>query len=57
MSYNVLVVDDSGTMRMVIIKTIKACGFKVGQFFEAPNGNEALEVLKKRLGGSGDYRL
>ena len=47
MAYNVLVVDDSRTMRMVIIKTIKACGFQVGQFFEAANGNEALEALKK----------
>ena len=46
MAYNVLVVDDSRTMRMVIIKTIKACGFQVGQFFEAANGNEALEALK-----------
>jgi len=47
MAYNILVVDDSRTMRMVIIKTIKACGFQVGQFFEAANGNEALEALKK----------
>jgi two-component system, chemotaxis family, chemotaxis protein CheY len=46
MAYNVLVVDDSRTMRMVIIKTIKACGFQVGQFFEAANGNEALDALK-----------
>jgi len=47
MAYNVLVVDDSRTMRMVIIKTIKACGFQVGQFFEASNGNEAMEILEK----------
>ena len=46
MAYNILVVDDSRTMRMVIIKTIKACGFQVGKFFEAANGNEALGALK-----------
>ncbi|MBL6996708.1 response regulator [Desulfobacula sp.] len=47
MAYNILVVDDSRTMRMVIIKTLKACGFQVGQFFEASNGNEAMEILGK----------
>lgn len=47
MAYNVLVVDDSLPMRSVIKKTIKASGFKVGQFFDAANGIEALQILKK----------
>ena len=48
MAYDVLVVDDSGTMRSVIIKTIRAGGFEVGQFYEASNGNEALDVLENQ---------
>lgn len=47
MAYNVLVVDDSSPMRAVIKKTVKACGFNVGQFFDAADGREALRVLKE----------
>jgi two-component system chemotaxis response regulator CheY len=46
MAYKVLIVDDSLPMRAVIKKMVKASGFNVGQFFEAINGREALEVLK-----------
>lgn len=45
MSFNVLIVDDSLPMRSVIKKTIEISGFNIGQFFEASNGEEALEVL------------
>ena len=45
MAYKVLIVDDSLPMRSVVKKTIKASGFKVGQFFEASNGEEALNIL------------
>jgi two-component system chemotaxis response regulator CheY len=45
MAYNVLIVDDSIPMRGVIKKIIKASGFNVKDFFEASNGNEALEIL------------
>ncbi|RZB38362.1 MAG: two-component system, chemotaxis family, chemotaxis protein CheY [Desulfobacteraceae bacterium Eth-SRB2] len=45
MAYNVLIVDDSTPMRAVIKKIVKASGFNVGQFFEAINGLEAMEVL------------
>ncbi|HHE64857.1 MAG TPA: response regulator [Bacteroidetes bacterium] len=48
MSYNILVVDDSLPMRSIIIKTIKASGFKTSNFFEAGNGAEALEILKNQ---------
>ena len=46
MAYNVLIVDDSSPMRSVIKKTIDASGFNIGQFFHAPNGKKALDVLK-----------
>jgi len=45
MAYNILIVDDSSPMRAVIKKIVKASGFNVGQFFEAINGLEAMEVL------------
>lgn len=47
MAYNVLIVDDSFPMRSVIKKTVKASGFNVGQIFDASNGREALDVLRK----------
>lgn len=45
MSYNVLIVDDSRSMRKVIAKTIRLSGFRIGEYLEASNGREALEVL------------
>jgi two-component system, chemotaxis family, chemotaxis protein CheY len=47
MAYNVLIVDDSRTMRQVIKKALSVSGFKVGEYLEAGNGKEALEVLAK----------
>ena len=46
MAFNVLIVDDSRPMRLVIKKTIKISGFDVGEVFEASNGKEALNVLR-----------
>lgn len=45
MAFNILVVDDSATMRMVIKKTVEISGVPVGHFFEAAHGKEALEIL------------
>ncbi|RLB90615.1 MAG: response regulator [Deltaproteobacteria bacterium] len=45
MSFNVLIVDDSNTMRAVIKKVISISGFKMAQCIEAGNGKEALEAL------------
>jgi two-component system, chemotaxis family, chemotaxis protein CheY len=45
MSYNILIVDDSKTMRQVIKKALLLSGFKVGECLEAGNGREALQVL------------
>jgi two-component system, chemotaxis family, chemotaxis protein CheY len=46
MSYNVLIVDDSKSMRRVIIKTLELSGFRVGELFEASNGQEALDQIE-----------
>jgi len=45
MSYNILIVDDSPSMRQVIRRTIQISGFNVGHFFEVNNGKEALDLL------------
>ncbi len=48
MAYNILVVDDSLPMRSVIKKTVKASGFNVGRFFDAPNGRDTYPIQKSR---------
>lgn len=45
MSFNILVADDSETMRAVIKKTVSMSGVSVGEFHEAANGKDALAVL------------
>jgi two-component system chemotaxis response regulator CheY len=47
MAYNILVVDDSQTMRAVLTKTICMAGIELGSVFEAENGREALDILEK----------
>lgn len=42
----VLIVDDSKAMRMIVTRTLKAAGFDL-QTLEAASGVEALEVLAK----------
>jgi len=44
-AYNVLIVDDSQTMRKVIRKTVSISGFEIGDCWEAGNGQEALAIL------------
>ena len=46
MSYNVLVVDDSRSMRKVIWKILRMVGFELGECLEASNGQEALDLLE-----------
>ena len=48
MAFNVLIVDDSSSMRAVIKRTIKLSGFDVGEYFEAGDGREALELLSDK---------
>jgi two-component system chemotaxis response regulator CheY len=45
MALNVLVVDDSATMRKIIIKTLMMSGLPLGELYEAGNGVEGLEVI------------
>lgn len=47
MAYNILVVDDSATVRAVIRKTLELAGVDLGEFLEAENGKEGLEVLRR----------
>jgi two-component system, chemotaxis family, chemotaxis protein CheY len=47
MPLNVLVVDDSKTMRRVIARTLGISGLPIGQVFEALNGAEALQKLAR----------
>jgi len=47
MSFNVLIVDDSFSMRSVIKKVLSMSGFRMDQCFDAGNGREGLAVLGK----------
>ncbi|HOQ32985.1 MAG TPA: response regulator [Candidatus Hydrogenedens sp.] len=47
MSINILIVDDSSTVRAIIEKTLRISGIEIGNILHAGNGNEALEVLRK----------
>jgi len=48
MSFNVLIVDDSKSLRSVIKKIITISGFYMDQCYEAENGKQALEILSKK---------
>lgn len=45
MSFNLLIVDDSSSMRSVVKKIVDLSGVGVNQLLEAENGRRALEVL------------
>ena len=45
MSFNILIVDDSKTIRSVIKKTLDIAGVPVGDLYEAENGQVALDVM------------
>lgn len=47
MSYNILIADDSGTMRKIILRTIRMADLPVRFAFFAENGVEALEILQR----------
>lgn len=46
MAYNILIVDDSRTIRAVLRKTLTLSQLDLGEIFEAGNGQEALDCLK-----------
>lgn len=43
--YNILMVDDSTLVRMVISKTLQLSGHPIAKILEASNGSEALSIL------------
>ncbi len=47
MAYNVLIVDDSETIRAVITKTLHMTGLPLQRVHAAENGKAALEILEK----------
>jgi len=48
MAFNILIVDDSLSIRSVIKKIIMLSGFKVEKCYEARNGREAMELLSQQ---------
>jgi len=48
MAFNILIVDDSMSMRSVIKKIISLSGFKIDEYYEAQNGKEALSILSQK---------
>jgi two-component system chemotaxis response regulator CheY len=42
---NVLIVDDSSTMRKIITRSLRQAGFEVDEIFEAGDGIEGLSAL------------
>ena len=45
MAFNLLIVDDSNSMRTVVKKIVGLTGLQTNQILEADNGREALDVL------------
>ena len=45
MAVNVLVVDDSGVMRSMIVKTLRLSGLQLGEIYQAADGREGLDAL------------
>jgi two-component system chemotaxis response regulator CheY len=45
MAFNLLIVDDSNSMRTVVKKIVSLTGLEVSQILEADNGRKALDVL------------
>jgi len=48
MSFNILIVDDSKTIRSVIKKTLEIARVPIGTLYEAANGEEGLSVMKEQ---------
>ena len=47
MAFNILLVDDSATVRAVINKALILAGVDINQLYQAANGREGLDVLEK----------
>jgi len=47
MAFNILVVDDSKTIRAIIKKTLGLAKLEIDEIYEAENGRQALDCLKE----------
>ena len=47
MTVDVLVVDDSSSIRSMVARTIQMCDLPIGEIYEACNGKEGLDVLAR----------
>jgi two-component system chemotaxis response regulator CheY len=47
MALNVLIVDDSATMRRMVARTLEMSGLALGNVAEAANGREGLEIVDR----------
>ncbi len=45
MAFNILVIDDSATIRSVIKRTLKMAQVPINNLFEAGNGQEGLDII------------
>jgi len=45
-AYNILIVDDSQTMRSMLVKTLRMTELDLGEILVAVNGKDALEKLR-----------
>ncbi len=45
MAFNVLIVDDSSTMRKIVLRNLRQTGLDVGEVYQAGDGQEALAML------------
>jgi len=45
MALNILIVDDSAVIRMMILKTLKCAGLDIGEAHQAADGQQGLAVL------------
>ncbi len=48
MAFNILLVDDSATVRAVISKALNLAGVDINELYQAANGQEALDVLENQ---------
>ena len=51
MAINVLIVDDSSTMRKIVLRNLKQTGLDVGEIYQAGDGQEALSILAENAVG------
>jgi len=48
MAYNILIIDDSPTMRTILVKTLGMAEIEIGELYEAGNGREALDIMESK---------